>query len=88
MSVEFDREAALAKMPKCGNCANLKLVVWAGDVELKGAATRYVIKPFGAGKTPQVMVRCNWLKSPIEQPDKLLLCDGWRDAAAGGGHPE
>ena len=78
MSAEFNREAALAKMPKCGNCYNLKLVVWAADAELKGAASKYVIKPMGP-KTPLVMVRCNWLKTAIEQPDRLCVCDGWRD---------
>lgn len=84
MAFDFDRSAALSKMPKCGNCSNCKLVVWSGDVELKGAATRYVIKPMGAGKTPLLMVRCNWLKSPVEQPDKLQICDGWRDASSPG----
>ena len=78
MSIEFDRDAALAKMPMCGNCSNLKLVVWAADAELKGAAAKYVIKPLGI-KTFQVMVRCNWLKTAIEQPDRLCVCDGWRD---------
>ena len=81
MSFEFDRDAALAKLPKCGNCSNLKLVVWAGDVDLKGAAARYTIAPFGI-KTPRMMVRCNWLKSPVESPDKLFICDGWRDPAS------
>lgn len=82
MAFEFDRVAALAKMPRCGCCSNCKLVIWSGEVELKGAASRYVIKPMGPGKTPQLMVRCNWLKSPVEQPDKLQICDGWRDVSA------
>ena len=80
MAFDFDRAAALEKMPRCGSCVNAKIIVWAGDVELKGAAARYVIKPLGPGKTPQVTVVCGWLKRQIESPDKLMICDGWREA--------
>ena len=79
MSFDFDRAAALEKMPRCGSCVNAKIIVWTGDVELKGAAARYVIKPLGPGKTPQVTVVCGWLKCQIESPDKLMICDGWRE---------
>ena len=79
---DFDRAAALEKMPRCGSCVNAKLIVWTGEVELKGAAARYVIKPLGPGKTPQVTVVCGWLKRQIESPDKLMICDGWREIGA------
>ena len=35
MSFDFDRAAALEKMPRCGSCVNAKIIVWTGDVELK-----------------------------------------------------
>ena len=38
MSFDFDRAAAMEKMPRCGSCVNAKLIVWTGEVELKGAA--------------------------------------------------
>lgn len=25
-------------------------------------------------------VVCGWLKRQIESPDKLVICDGWREA--------
>jgi hypothetical protein len=80
MTVSFDRAAAMAKMPRCGSCVNAKLIVWTGEVELKTSASRYVFKPMGPGKTPQVTVVCGWLKRQIEAPDTLVICDGWRQA--------
>ena len=84
MAFDFDRASALEKFPRCGCCINCKLVVWSGEAQLNGAASRYVSKPFKAtgatDKPPLVMVRCNWLKSPIEKPENLHICDGWRAA--------
>ena len=79
---DFDRVAALEKMPRCGSCVNAKIIVWTGDVELKGAAARYVIKPLGPGKTPQVTVGCGGLKGQMEAPDGRRSCDGGREAGA------
>lgn len=82
MAFEFDRAAALAKMPRCGSCVNCKIIVWAESVELKTQARNYTIKPLGAGKTPQLAVNCGWLKHQIEAPDKIVICDGWREIPA------
>ena len=79
MSFDFDRVAALAKMPRCGDCVNCKIIVWSCEVELKTAAKNYTIKPFGPGKTPQLAVNCGWLKHQIEAPDRIVICDGWRE---------
>lgn len=87
MAFEFDRSAALATMPKCGNCANLKLMVWTPEAKLTGVASKYAFRPFGM-KTAAVLVRCNWLKSAVEQPQELPICDGWRDAAQAGSTSE
>lgn len=76
---EFDRAAALAKLPRCGSCVNAKLIVWAAGSKLKGAASHYTFQPFGA-KTPEVTVVCGWLKRQMEAPDTLMICDGWREA--------
>ena len=80
MAADFDRVTAIEKMPRCGSYKKKKKIVWSGEVELKGAAARYVIKPLGPGKTPQMTVVCGWLKRQIESPDKLMICDGWREA--------
>lgn len=82
MALDFDRSSVLAKMPRCGSCVNCKIILWSGDAELKTAAKNYTIKPLGPGKTPQMAVNCGWLKHQIEAPDKIMLCDGWREIPA------
>ncbi|MCP1680690.1 hypothetical protein [Kerstersia gyiorum] len=77
---EFDRAAALEKLPRCGSCINCKIIVWSGDAELKSGMGRLTIKPLGPGKTPQLAVNCGWIKHQIEAPDKVQVCDGWRKA--------
>ena len=80
MSFNFDRNEILKILPKCGDCINCKLIVWDAEAAFKGATAKYTIKTkIGVGKAPQLMVRCNWLKTAIEQPDRLQVCDGWRD---------
>lgn len=78
MTFDFDRDAVLKLLPKCADCINCKLIVWDAEAQFKGATSKYTIK-LGNGKFPHLMVRCNWLKTAIEQPDKLHVCDGWRD---------
>ena len=75
---EFDRAAALAKMPRCGSCFNCKIIVWSGDAEIESGIGRTKIKPLGGVKTPQLVVNCGWLKHQVVAPDKLQICDGWR----------
>ena len=79
MSFDFDRAAAMAQLPRCGSCVNCKIIVWSGDAELKLGIARSTIKPLGPGKTPQLAVNCTWLKQPIQAPDKVHICDGWRE---------
>lgn len=75
---DFDRDAVNEKMPICGSCNNAKMLVWQSDTDLKGNIKNYAFKPFGLGKTPLVVVRCNWLKSPVDSPNSVFICDGWR----------
>lgn len=63
-----------AQLPECGDCINCKLIVWgknADKKELRGQDSVNV----GTEKK-YFTVRCNWLKSVIQQPTHLEKCEG------------
>lgn len=57
-------------------------MIWEEGTDLK-LSKAYVKMPesneANAKKLP-ILVRCGWLKIPIELPNKIILCEGFRDS--------
>lgn len=63
-----------AVLPECGDCINCKLIVWSKDADKKELRNSDSV---GNGNDKKYFtVRCNWLKSVIQQPTHLEKCEG------------
>ena len=76
-------------MPLCGKCNNCKLVIWEGNLSIPiknkyafklGDVKAYKDKLSEVEAKRAIILRCNWIKQPVEQPIFLLQCDGFRSA--------
>lgn len=78
---KFDRKKAESILPICAQCVNCKMMVWDDATELR--ATKQAFKMSseeeGFSKKTHVLVRCGWLKQAVEQPMKIIVCDGFRE---------
>ena len=56
-------------LPECGDCINCKLIIWSNEADKSSIDlsddNRYYFT-----------VRCNWLKTVIQEPLYLQKCEG------------
>jgi len=64
-----------ANLPECGNCINCKLIVWGNEADKKELRSQSSIKLSNDNRY-YFMVRCNWLKTVIQEPLYLQKCEG------------
>lgn len=63
-----------AQLPECGDCVNCKLIVWSSKADKKELRGNDSV---GSGEDRKYFtVRCNWLKSVIQQPTHIERCEG------------
>lgn len=63
-----------AQLPECGDCVNCKLIVWSNKADKKELRGNDSV---GSGEERKYFtVRCNWLKSVIQQPTHIERCEG------------
>lgn len=63
-----------AQLPECGDCVNCKLIVWGDKAKIKNLRGQDSVN-VGTEKK-YFTVRCNWLKSVIQEPTQLEKCEG------------
>jgi hypothetical protein len=73
-----------ANLPLCGRCVNCKLLVWEEKAELKTSSNLIKFKSLDLGSAYYYMVRCSWLKSPVNEPQFLEICEGKQEYGAKG----
>lgn len=59
----------------CGRCKNAKLIVWETDADLDGVKTISRDRKTDS----HYMLRCNWLKQAILEPQHIKKCEGRQD---------
>jgi len=64
-----------SKLPECGDCINCKLIIWSETAQSKNLRSQSSVK-LSENSRCYFTVRCNWLKTVIEEPLYLQKCEG------------
>ena len=64
-----------ASLPECGNCINCKLIVWGEEADKKELRSQSSLN-LSDDSRYYFTVRCNWLKTVIQEPLHLQKCEG------------
>lgn len=79
--MQFNRDELDALMPICGTCINCKVIVWDNDADVKLNKAAFKMPVTGSQvKRPTILVRCGWLKTAVEMPMKIVVCEGYRSS--------
>lgn len=64
-----------ASLPECGDCINCKLIVWGEEADKKELRSQSSLN-LTDDRRYYFTVRCNWLKTVIQEPLHLQKCEG------------
>lgn len=64
-----------ANLPECGDCINCKLIIWGNEANKKELRSQSDLKLLDDSRY-YFTVRCNWLKTVIQEPLHLQKCEG------------
>lgn len=64
-----------ANLPECGDCINCKLIIWGNEADKKELRSQSFIE-LSDDNRYYFTVRCNWLKTVIQEPLYLKKCEG------------
>lgn len=62
-------------LPECGDCINCKLIIWGDEADKKALRSQNSIE-LSDDNRYYFTVRCNWLKTVIQEPLYLQKCEG------------
>ena len=62
-------------LPECGDCINCKLIIWGNEADKKELRSQSSIE-LSDDNRYYFTVRCNWLKTVIQEPLYLQRCEG------------
>ncbi|MGE6409735.1 hypothetical protein [Psychrobacter sp. NPDC078761] len=62
-------------LPECGDCINCKLIIWSNEADKKELRSQSSID-LSDDNRYYFTVRCNWLKTVIQEPLYLQKCEG------------
>lgn len=64
-----------SQLPECGDCVNCKLIVWGNEADKKELRSQSSTR-LSDDTRCYFTVRCNWLKTVIQEPMHLKKCEG------------
>lgn len=64
-----------ANLPECGDCMNCKLIIWGSKADKKELRSQSSLT-LSDDNRYYFTVRCNWLKTVIQESPHLQKCEG------------
>ena len=71
-----------AYLSECGDCINCKLIVWNDEADKKELRSQSSLN-LSDDNRYYFTVRCNWIKTVIQEPLYLQKCEGKRSQGSG-----